>query len=520
MIPFSAPLDDILASLRLASQSVELPDWDAELCREILNHFAAFAEEQIAPLDESGDGEGCRVEEGRVRMPAGFAKVYRDYAEGGWPSLTLPEQFDGQGMSPLVLAGVSEIFSGASHALQMVTGLVPGAARTVLDYGSADQQARWLPRLASGELLSTMCLTEPAAGSDLSCIRTRAVRDGDAWLLSGEKIFISGGDQDLSDGILHLVLARTGESSDGVRGLSLFLCPSEVDSKTNAVKLMRIEEKMGLHASPTCQLGFDGAQAELIGEQGAGLKAMFTMMNHARIDVSLQGVAHAARANQIASAYARQRVQGRGPNGPVSIDVHPAVRSMLDEQRALALGGRLMCHQALIAIATGLSDLADFLTPVCKVFCTEAGMRSADLGIQVLGGYGYLKEYRVEQTWRDARITAIYEGTNEIHALSLATRGLKLNGGVGVQAFSAYVQQRIDSEAHQCWSELRDCVVASDHPALFAPNFMQATSQVAFLAVLADLLPTALPADASALQTAIKVAEAKVAYFAALANSL
>ncbi len=208
-------------------------------------------------------------------------------------------------------------------------------------------------------------------------------------------------------------------------------------------------------------------------------------------------------------------MQGRGPSGPVAIDAHPAVRHMLDEQRALALGGRLMCHQALIALETGQTDLADFLTPVCKVFCTEAGMRSADLGIQILGGYGYLKEYRVEQTWRDARITAIYEGTNEIHALSLATRGLKLNAGNAAQAFSNYTKARIDPHFHQCWLVLCERVSASDDPASMAQDFMQATCQVAFLATIADLLPGALPGDVSALQAARKTVMGKFWFHAA-----
>jgi len=260
----------------------------------------------IAPLNAVGDRQGAQLENGRVRMPDGFAAAYADLAAGGWQGLTLPEAHGGMAASPLIAAGVSEIFSGANHAMQMVCNLVPGAAAVLLRDGTAAQQADWLPKLASGEALSTMCLTEPAAGSDLSAIRCKAVRAESAWQITGEKIFISGGDQDMSDTILHLVLARSG--SAGLGGLSLFLCP-----KQPAVTITRIEDKMGLHASPTCQMAFDAAKAELIGAEGEGLGVMFTLMNHARIDVALQGVAHAARAALIARRYAMDRVQGRLP---------------------------------------------------------------------------------------------------------------------------------------------------------------------------------------------------------------
>jgi 3-(methylthio)propanoyl-CoA dehydrogenase len=493
MTPFAAPVDDILHSLDLAG-AARLPDWDAELVREVVGHFAAFAAAEIAPLDERGDREGCRLEGGRVVMPPGFAAAYRAYAEGGWPGLAASEAHGGQGMPGPVLGAVSEIFAGACHALQMVTGLVPGAVRTLMEFGTEDQQARLVPPLASGEWLSTMCLTEPGAGSDLAATRTRATEEGGIWRITGEKIFISGGDQDMSEEILHLVLARTGGAEEGVRGLSLFVCRSHRDDGSrNAVTVTRIEEKMGLHASPTCQLAFDGAKAELVGEAGAGLKAMFTMMNHARLDVALQGVAHAARASQIARAYAAERRQGRGPDGaPVTIDRHPGVAAMLEEQEALAIGGRALCHAALVALEAGDEpELVEFLTPVCKAFCTEGGIRAADLGIQVLGGYGYLGEYRVEQTYRDARITSIYEGTNGIHALTLAGRLLRLNGGAAADAFERFVAAQAGGDAAAGrslarWREARAAVLRAD-PAEAAPAFMELTGLVAWQAAWAAL---------------------------------
>ncbi|NIY97066.1 acyl-CoA dehydrogenase [Salipiger sp. HF18] len=439
MIPFQAPLDDIFHSLRTFAG--EVPGWDPELSQEVAGHFAAFAEGVLAPLNGPGDREGCRLENGRVRMPEGFGAAYTELAESGWQGLTAPEAFGGQELDHLTAAAVSEIFSGANHSLQMVTNLVPGAVSTLLVHGTPAQQETYIPKLASGAWLSTMCLTEAGAGSDLSRIRCRAVRDGESWRIEGQKIFISGGDQDLSEGILHLVLARTGAPEDGVKGLSLFLCPSERDGLRNAVTVTRIEEKLGLHASPTCQMEFDGASAELVGAEGRGLAAMFTMMNHARLDVSLQGVAHAARAHAIAAAYAAERRQGRQPDGSdAMLADHPDVQRMLAEQQDAARVARAMCHIALGELERGDAPaLVEFLTPLCKIWCTEAGLRAADLGIQILGGYGYLEEYGVAQIWRDARITTIYEGANGIHCQTMASRGVRFGEGAVIEAFAALI---------------------------------------------------------------------------------
>ena len=484
MSAFHAPTDDILTSLRLAAR--DLPDWDEATATEIIAHFAAFAEGVIAPLDASGDKQGCRLEQGRVNMPQGFTDAYRQLAEGGWQGLKLPETFGGMGLDAMIASGVSEIFSGANHSLQMVTNLVPGAAEVLLHFGTDDQKARFIPALAAGDLLATMALTEPGAGSDLSAIRTRAVPDAGGWRIEGEKIFISGGDQDMSDGILHLVLARSGPPDSGVRGLSLFLCPSDLDGARNAVSVTRIEEKMGLHASPTCQLAFDGARAELIGEEGGGLRAMFTLMNHARIDVALQGVAHAARAADIARRYAAERVQGKGPDGqPVTIDQHPDVARMIAECDRIAKAGRHLCHLTQAAIERGdAPDLVEFLTPICKYACTEGGIRAADLAIQVLGGYGYLHEYGAEQNWRDARICAIYEGANGIHAKAIATRGLTLNGGAGALAFAAFLRASGPDMADPAtaWQAEAARLAALPDPLPEAHQFMELTCDLAMRA--------------------------------------
>ncbi|WP_353471277.1 acyl-CoA dehydrogenase family protein [Salipiger sp. H15] len=481
MIPFQAPTDEILASLRLFAG--DTPGWDADLTQEITGHFAAFAEGVLAPLNGPGDRQGCALENGRVRMPEGFGAAYAELAESGWQGLTAPEEFGGQALDHLTAAAVSEIFSGANHALQMVTGLVPGAISTLLAHGTPEQQTTCIPRLTSGEWLSTMCLTEAGAGSDLSRIRCKATRDGDGWKIEGQKIFISGGDQDMSQGILHLVLARTGAPEDGVKGLSLFLCPSHADGARNAIIVTRIEEKLGLHASPTCQMEFDGATAELIGTEGRGLAAMFTMMNHARLDVALQGVAHATRAFAIAAAYAAERRQGRTPEGAAALLTdHPDVTRMLSAQQDLARTARGMCHVALAELEKGTAPaLVEFLTPLCKIYATEAGIRSADLGIQILGGYGYLEEYGVAQVWRDARITSIYEGANGIHALTLATRGLKLEGGAAIGQFAALVARLAGDEpgvlaASEAWRARATALAASADPRAEAHGFAEETA--------------------------------------------
>lgn len=491
MIPFQAPIDDIFTSLQAFAG--DLPDWDAQLSREIAQHFASLAENVLAPLNTPGDRQGCRLENGRVRMPDGFTAAFRELAAGGWQGLTAPEEFGGQAMDHLTAAAVSEIFSGANHSLQMVTGLVPGAISTLMAHGTAEQQAAYIPRLTSGEWLSTMCLTEAGAGSDLSRIRCRAERDGDCegegWRITGQKIFISGGDQDLSDGILHLVLARTGAVEDGVKGLSLFVCPSDIGGVSNAVTVTRIEEKLGLHASPTCQMEFDGARAELVGDEGRGLAAMFTMMNHARLDVALQGVAHASRAHAISAAYAAERQQGRRADGsPARLDDHPDVRRMLDEQRELAVGARSMCHLALAEIERGERPaLVEFLTPLCKIAATEAGIRAADLGIQILGGYGYLEEYGVAQIWRDARITAIYEGANGIHAATLVNRGLRFQEGAAIADFSSLIKGLHLSDppdALDDWHAMASSLAVLDDPLPMAHEFALRTCSLLQQAVL------------------------------------
>lgn len=479
-------LDDSLWSLEFAG-AARIPGWDRELASEVAKHFAAFAASRISPLDGPGDLQGCHLIDGRVHLPDGFAQTYRDLAKAGWQGLSAPEKFGGQEQGPAVQALVSEVFSGACHALQMVAGLVPGAIRLLRHVATPEQQARYIPELASGAWLATMCLTESDAGSDLSRIRSHAVRDEQSWRVNGEKIFISGGDQDASENILHLVLARTGP--EGTKGLSLFACPAILeDGRRNMITVARIEHKMGLHGSPTCHMMFDEAEAELIGAPGQGLAAMFLLMNHARLDVALQGVAHAAKAHAIARDYAAGRRQGRRPDGsPAVLAQHPDVARMLAGMDRQTLAARALAHTALVALETGGDDLAEFLTPMAKVAGSNAGIRVTETAMQVLGGYGYLHEYRLEQAYRDARICAIYEGANAIQALTLATRGLSYTGGAQARAFADYIGQVAQdypqsplAAALEDWHALCDRVRAA--PAEMADLLMQASIALTELA--------------------------------------
>ncbi len=482
MKPFSAPLKDIFFSLEHIVQMHQVPHWDSTTANEIAEHFAAFAQSEIAPLDEPGDRQGCSLVNGRVVMPDGFQSVYQQYIDQGWPALSAPEKFDGQAQGPATCAISTEIFAGACHSLQMVVGLVPAAMRTLMRFGTQDQQNRYIPPLSDGTCIATMCLSEPSAGSDLSRIRCKAEPHAEQWKIHGEKIYISAGDQNLSEDTLHLVLART--SDEGVHGLSLFLCSDKFNGTRNAITVNRIENKMGLHASPTCQLEFTGAVAELIGRPGEGLRAMFTMMNHARLDVALQGVAHAARSRDIAHTYACQREQGRLPDGsPAMLIEHADVLRMIDEIDASALGGRAIAQLALKELELGRNpDLIEFLTPVIKVHCTEAASQAATLAMQVLGGYGYLSEYRLEQTYRDARICAIYEGANGVHERALSERMLRGKNAKAADAFDSFLSDQVSasesSSLHnsvRLWKEARQIVSTASKPSVLAHDFMLIT---------------------------------------------
>ncbi|MBL8582018.1 MAG: acyl-CoA dehydrogenase C-terminal domain-containing protein [Rhizobiaceae bacterium] len=432
-----------------------------DVLEAILGEAARLAENVIQPTNRPGDTEGCRRnEDGSVTTPAPFAAALAQYREGGWTGLAAPTEFGGQGLPYVVHSAVGEYFSSANMALMMYPGLTQGAIAALLAHGSAEQQALFLPKMVSGQWSGTMNLTEPHCGTDLGLLRTRAVAQGDGtYSISGQKIFISAGEHDLADNIVHLVLARIEGAPAGVKGISLFIVPkflpdgSGEPGARNAVACGSIEDKMGIHGNATCVMNYDAATGVLLGAENGGLKAMFTMMNEARLAVGLQGLSIAEVASQNAAAYARERLQGRSLSGPKAPDkpadpiiVHPDVRRALMTARAFNEGGRaLLLWTALASDIAHRSadegereraeDLLGLMTPVVKGVLTDKGFEHAVMAQQVFGGHGYIEEHGMSQFVRDARITMIYEGANGIQALDLVGRKLPQNGGRALQAF-------------------------------------------------------------------------------------
>jgi alkylation response protein AidB-like acyl-CoA dehydrogenase len=420
-----------------------------DLAQAIVEGAGAFAAGEFAPLNRIGDEVGAKWSAEGVTMPAGFREAYLSYVEGGWGTLAGPPEFGGQGL-PLTLAVVvMEDLGSANMAFSLIMMLTPAAVEALKHHGSPELQRVWLPKLVSGEWNGTMNLTEPQAGSDVGALKTRAVRAEDgSYRIKGQKIFITYGDHDLTDNIVHLVLARTPGAPEGTKGISLFLVPKlrlgpdGAPAEPNDVRCVSIEHKLGIHASPTCVMSYgdnDDCIGWLIGEEQGGMRAMFTMMNNARLNVGLQGVSIAERALQGAVAYARERVQGARAGGPgrepVRIIEHADVRRMLLRMQALTQAAR-----ALVYYAAGQTDRAslgdpeakaraDLLTPLVKAYGTDVGVEVASLGVQVHGGMGYVEETGAAQHYRDARIAPIYEGTNGIQAADLVGRKIGLEGG-------------------------------------------------------------------------------------------
>ena len=426
-------LDEIAAADRFAAAS---PD----VIEAVLDGVAQFAAGEWAPLLRAGDTIGAKWTPDGVKMPAGFPEAYRAYVEGGWGTIGVDEQWGGQGLPFVVQAAVLETLGTANMAFALCPTLTVGAIEALAHHGSPEQQATYLPRLATGEWTGTMNLTEPQAGSDVGALRTTATPRGDGtFAIKGTKIFISFGDHDLADNIVHLVLARTPDAPAGTRGISLFLVPKvRLDGTPNDVRVVSIEHKMGLHASPTCVLSFgdhDDCLGELIGPEFGGIRAMFTMMNNARLNVGLQGVQSAEAATQAAVSYARDRVQGARDGKAAAIVEHADVRRML-----LRMKAQTMAARALVYYACGQVDRAtlgdarakerlEMMTPLAKAHATDIGNEVASLGIQIHGGMGYVEETGAAQFFRDARITPIYEGTNGIQAADLVGRKLALSNG-------------------------------------------------------------------------------------------
>ncbi|MBV8686848.1 MAG: acyl-CoA dehydrogenase [Alphaproteobacteria bacterium] len=432
-----------------------------EVVDAIVEGAGAFAAGAFAPLSRAGDSEGARWTPAGVVMPAGFKEAYRGYVEGGWGTLAGPPEQGGQGL-PLSLATVvMEDLGSANMGFSLIMMLTPGAVEALKHHGSPELQAEWLPRLVTGEWSGTMNLTEPQAGSDVGALKTRAEPVGDGrWRISGTKIFITFGDHDLTENIVHLVLARTPDAPPGTRGISLFLVPKVLpDGTPNDLRCVSIEHKLGIHASPTCVMSYGDegrCMGWLIGEEQGGMRAMFTMMNNARLNVGLQGVSVAERATQAALAYAVQRVQGVREGRPAAIVEHPDVRRMLLRMKALTQAAR-----ALAYYTAGMTDRAclgereaqaraDLLTPLVKAYGTDVGVEVASLGVQVHGGMGYIEETGAAQHYRDARISPIYEGTNGIQAADLVGRKMGLEGGAVLERLLA----DIAAEAEGPLSEL------------------------------------------------------------------
>ncbi|GLX16028.1 acyl-CoA dehydrogenase [Pseudomonas straminea] len=471
MWQYQAPLRDMrfvlehwLQAPASWAESPAFAEVDLPLALQVLEEAARFSSGVLAPLNASGDRQGCRWQAGEVRTPDGFAAAYRTYVEGGWPALACAPEHGGQGLPQVLDAALQEMLYASNHAFSMYTGIAHGAYLCLQAHAPQALRERYLPAIVSGEILPTMCLTEPQAGSDVGLLRCRAeLQDDGSYHLTGSKLFISGGEHDLTDDILHLVLARLPDAPAGTRGISLFLVPKRLDDGSrNAVRCDGIEHKMGIRGSATCSLSFDGAQGWLIGEANHGLAALFVMMNSARLHVGLQGLGHAEAAWQNAADYARERRQMRAPARPEGvaaapadpIHYHPAMRLALLRLRAVSQGLRAIGYwgahlldqaeyAALESERQRAARLAGLLTPVIKAFFTDQGFHLASEALQVFGGYGYTAEYAIEQTLRDSRIAMIYEGSNEIQANDLLLRKVLGDGGAALDELLAVFEQEV-----------------------------------------------------------------------------
>ena len=459
MTSYRPPLDDMRFVLRHMVDLAALSDHEAvdiDLVDQILKEAGRFATGELLPLNRSGDRQGSRLENGVVRTPDGFKEAYRRFVDGGWNGLQFPEEWGGQGLPWTVATAVAEMWHSANMSFGLCPILTQAGIELLLRFGTEKQKRIYLGKLVSGEWTGTMCLTEPHAGTDVGAIRTRAERDGDRYRLRGTKIFITYGDHDFTDNIIHMVLARLPDAPTGTKGISLFLVPKFLVNEDgspgarNDLRAVSLEHKLGIRASPTCVMSFgdnEGAIGYLIGEEQGGMKAMFTMMNNARLAVGLEGLAIAERAYQAALTYAQERVQGsrldKGSLRPAPIIDHPDVQRSL-----LTMQSRIEAMRSMVYLAAASLDQAqcrsdgrsghaaqariDLLIPVIKAWCSDMGFEISSDALQIHGGMGYIEETGVAQHMRDARITMIYEGTNAIQALDLVGRKLRLAGGDAV----------------------------------------------------------------------------------------
>jgi len=466
MSDYQAPVKDmmfVINELAGLDQITKLPGFEdatSELVEAVLEEASQLAAEVISPLNVIGDTKGTRVEDGQVFVAEEFKAAYQQFIAGGWGGIAQSTASGGQGLPYLVGMAVDEMWESASLAWSICGLLSQGAARAIENYGTETLRQLVLEKLVSGEWTGTMVLTEPQAGSDLAAVRTQAVPEGDEYRLTGQKIFITYGDHDMADNIIHLVLARLPDAPPGVKGISLFAVPKFLINadgslgERNNVKAVSVEHKLGIHGSPTCVLAFDGSLGQLVGKPNYGLACMFTMMNHARLGVGLEGVAIAERAYQQALAYAKERVQGQaaGYEGSATIIKHPDVRRMLMYMKANIEAMRAIAYVTAVELdrvgaepdescKAAAQARLDLMTPIVKAWCTETGQILASLGLQVHGGMGYIEETGAAQYYRDARITTIYEGTTGIQAGDLIGRKILRDQGESLQAFIADVRK-------------------------------------------------------------------------------
>ena len=461
MLAYKAPLKDIdfllNDALDIQKHYQNLPGGEEatpDMIEAILSECAKFCENVLSPLYQSGDAEGCTFKDGKVTTPAGFKDAYQQYVDGGWQSLSHPVEYGGQGLPPSLGVIKSEMIGTANWAWSMYPGLSLGAMNTVYLHGTEEQKQIYLSKMTEGTWTGTMCLTEPQCGTDLGQVKTKAeLNDDGTYNISGTKIFISAGDHDLTENIVHIVLARLPGAPKGTRGISLFIVPKNQVTQdgsageSNNVTCGSIEHKMGIRASATAVLNFDGAKGYLLGPENKGLECMFTFMNTARIGISIQGVAASELSYQGSLPYAKERLSMRSLSGTKQPDkvadpliVHPDVRRMLLTQKAFAEGGRAMLYYAAMygdTVTNGKTekekqaadDMLGILTPILKAFLTETGCESANLGMQVFGGHGFINEWGMEQIARDTRISTLYEGTTGIQGLDLLGRKIMLSKG-------------------------------------------------------------------------------------------
>lgn len=466
MPSYTAPIKDMQFLLHDVLKITEagIPGYDeleADFTSAILEEAGKISSEVLQPLNTIGDTEGCVLENGVVRTPTGFKAAFEKIKEGGWPGLDMPEQYGGQNMPAVVGSAVGEMFSASNQAFTMYQGLTHGAASAILAHGTEQQKDTYLPKMVACDWTGTMNLTEPHCGTDLGMMRTKADPQGDgSYKISGQKIFISSGEHDMADNIIHLVLGKIVGGPEGIKGVSLFIVPKFLINEDgtlgarNGVSCGNIEEKMGIHGNSTCVMNYDEATGYLLGEEHKGMRAMFTMMNEARLGVGMQGLAQADAAYQNAVVYAKDRLQGRAvtgtenPDGPADpLIVHPDIRRSLMDQKSFTEGARafILWGATMIDSAHRNSDadadgLVSLLTPVIKGFLTDKGYDMTVQAQQVYGGHGYIEEWGMSQYTRDARIAMIYEGANGVQALDLVGRKLAQDGGKHVMAFFELVK--------------------------------------------------------------------------------